>query len=74
MKNVHTNRRAAARLALVSLVVTAIAACSRLPTDPGSAQRVQSPALSRHLYAPDDSTACLSGYVVMGGRQVCNPS
>jgi hypothetical protein len=71
MKNVHTNRRRLARLFALSLIVTGIAACDRLPADPGTARTLRAPEVSRHDDTPGDSLGCKDGWVMTGGRAVC---
>jgi hypothetical protein len=71
MKNVHTNRRAGVRLAILACVVTSITACDRLPTNPDSPSRIRSPGLSRYDETDGDSTACLGGWIILDGKAVC---
>jgi curli biogenesis system outer membrane secretion channel CsgG len=57
-------------LVILGAVILALAACDQLPSAPLSPERAQ----AAHVSSRDDgdTTTCLSGFVVVDGRYVCN--
>ena len=67
-----TTRQHALRLATIVLATVLLAACDQLPTNPNARRSIRASGLSSHGEITDDTLTCISGYVVVNGRYVCN--